>query len=846
MRAKEVVKLFVENRPVGGGAATFYEYSDGIISMDIRRGMNEYLGPHTQIDTGSLIVTSRNPNLDPMAAGSLVRFKNRIKVQVDDQIIFIGRIENIDVKYQPKSEPPIITITAFDYVRDLVENRWTNQTYLDQAYDVFTLITGVNDNDPGYAGGLPWSLDYINNGAERVYGGATCTQLMKYVDYRDMVPDFAVAASAYIEPSIDISDSTPTGVAKYAVGNWIGNNYSGWKLNDTFYSIFSKLALSNLGWFYCKADGTWSYVGRTGNTIGGHRIDFSSEAQPGTESYREINITDGFERIFNKLNVSYTGSAPFNQTPIPETTTTWTKTSSGSSGLWGLRELSLNPAEASDFEYYPNYTTFSEKFFEEAATPHREVNTITWNAMNNHNIAKNTDINDEIGIQYVSDVVSISANYRIVGIRHRIDANDWIIEYVLRNYNYLASSGEVVVPVVNASSTNVTNTETVNFSVTNAAQFISATWDFGDGTTSTSFTPSKVFSNLPPAGQTYGVTVTCVDTLGRTIQSAAVQMTVTGQTPILAVPQHYDRFTSDTVGQHWLYVNASNYDTLTWQVLNTERGVLWNPGTYTSTNHKRPTNTYPYGSFTGSGSYQTGGIIKPGSMGEVTVRVTGTNTYGTTYRDLTWDAYSTDRENINGFNARYIRIYQKYTGTSQYAYTGSFVTNNYHDINPQTNIKNIHTYNFAGTGTIIQAVNNNGTINIQDGTAFNIGTHAGYLTDLNDNTGITINTNLGTLVSGNKYRINPDWYIVIDLGSTRSLTSIFPEWDMDKDGFPFRTKKTLTSGDIYISYSTTQSNGGVDTGWSTYGSFYATPQTSSIWDAGTSVVHKSYGLSAQY
>lgn len=855
MRAKEVTTLWIENKPVGGGVAEFYEYTDGIISIDIRRGMNEYLGPHTQVDTGSLIITSRNPNLDPMATGSLVRYKNRIKVMVDGEIIFIGRIENIDVKYNPKNEPPLITITAFDYVRDLIENRWTNSAYFEEAYDVFTQIDGagyggVGDNDPLYSSGgnvLPWILDRDEtDGYNRIFGGASCTQLMQYIDYRNMIADFELSSTIFRERGIYIAGEGGYTETLWDVGNWIGNNYYGYKLNDTFYSIFAKTALANLGYFYCKANGQWNYVGRTGLNPGVHRIDFSSEGQPGTESYRTINITDGFERIFNKITATWQEGAPYNATPIPETTQTLTESQNGSIGLWGLRELTLNPESARTDTINPSFEDWHETLFEETAYPHREVASISWNGMNNHNVAKLTDINDEIHIQYVSDLVSISADYRIVGIRHRIDADDWIIEYILRNYNYAIGSGEVQIPVIVASDTSVTNIEPVNFSISNGANFFDASWNFGDGIgTSTSFTPTYTFTNVPIPGQTYAVTVTCTDLLGRTVTSLPVQMTVTGQTPILYNINRLDKYTEDEVGQNWFRVNASNYDTLTWQVLNVEKGAMWAPGTYTSTNHRRPTPSYPYGAFIGADSF-VGGSVPAGSTGEVTMRVTGTNIYGSTFRDITFDSFSTGRENLD-FNARYIRISQKYTGTVQYAFTGAFTTGNYHDINPNTFIKNIYTHNFNGLGSIIQAVNNNGTITTHDGTPFNLATHSGLLTDLNDNTGIRINTNLGTLVSANKYRMNPDWYIVIDLGSIKSLVNIFPEFNDLLDGFPFRTKSTSTGGDIYVSFSTTQSNGGATTGWTTYASHYGFEQTNSTyWDAGSAVALKRYYLTPEY
>lgn len=847
MRAKEVTTLWIENKPVGGGAAQFYEYTDGIISIDIRRGMNEYLGPHTQIDTGSLIVTTRNPNVDPMATGSLVRYKNRIKVEVDGSIIFIGRIENIDVKYNPRNEPPTITITAFDYVRDLVENTWTNQTYLDEAYDVFTELVGVGDNDPST--GLPWILDRYDIAStppiesNRIQGGMTCGQAIKYIDYRNMLTDFTASANVKVEDSMyEIGGYTQDNINK---GNWIGDGYYYTKLNDNYFDIFRKLSIANLGYFYCTANGEWNYVTRQGNNQGTHRINFSSEGQPGTESYRAINITDGFERIFNKITFSSQEGSPYYSTPVAENTVTQTEQDNGSINLWGLRQLSLTAAGTS-FDGLEPLSQWDDWFMQECAYPHREVSSIVWNSMNNHNVAKLTDINDEIGIQYVSDLVSISANYRIVGIRHRIDTNDWITEYIVRNYDYAIGSGEVTLPIIVASDTSVTNAEPVNFSISNNTNFFDASWNFGDGIgTSTSFTPTYTFTNVPVPGQTYAVTVTCTDLLGRTVTSLPVQMTVTGQTPILYNINRLDKYTEDEVGQNWFRVNASNYDTLTWEVMNVEKGAMWSPGTYTSTNHRRPTPSYPYGSFIGADSYVSGSV-PPGSTGEVTMRVTGTNIYGTTFRDLTFDSFSTNRENLD-FNARYIRIRQKYTGTTQYAYTGSFVAGNYHDINPNTFIKNIYTHNFNGIGSIIQAVNNNGTITTHDGTPFNLATHSGLLTDLNDNTGIQINTNLGALVSTNKYRMNPDWYIVIDLGSIKSLVNIFPEFNDLLDGFPFRTKSTSTGGDINIHFSTTQTNGGVDTNWTAYSGHYGYEQTNSTyWDAGSAVALKRYYLTPEY
>ena len=86
-----------------------------IINVDIIRGLDEYIGPWQQSDTGQIVLTSRNTNLDPYV-NSQVRMNKQIRITANEEPIFTGRISSIDVNYQPKGQDPIITINGIDFI----------------------------------------------------------------------------------------------------------------------------------------------------------------------------------------------------------------------------------------------------------------------------------------------------------------------------------------------------------------------------------------------------------------------------------------------------------------------------------------------------------------------------------------------------------------------------------------------------------------------------------------------------------------------------------------------------------------------------------------------------------
>lgn len=148
MKSHEVFGLSIYDNNSGG----YINYNDGIITIDIERGQQEYTGPFTFPDPGTATIVSRNPSLDPYT-NPLIRYNTKIVIRLSTTRVFTGYIEGINVEYQPGDKPPIITIKAIDMIgvlgkhvlsEDFITQRvsWTTQQLLEALPDE------VNDFEP--------------------------------------------------------------------------------------------------------------------------------------------------------------------------------------------------------------------------------------------------------------------------------------------------------------------------------------------------------------------------------------------------------------------------------------------------------------------------------------------------------------------------------------------------------------------------------------------------------------------------------------------------------------------------------------------------------------------------
>jgi len=132
-----------------------------------------------------------------------------------------------------------------------------------------------------------------------------------------------------------------------------------------------------------------------------------------------------------------------------------------------------------------NLQIIGNKVLTEMAEPIREIYEITWDATLDHEAAKNVDIMDNIHINHViNQNTSIDRKYGVIGIKHNINYDEWIVTYVVRNYDYQATS--IPNPIIYINPPSGGAEVDFNFSYThpNPELITGQSWDFDDGFTS--------------------------------------------------------------------------------------------------------------------------------------------------------------------------------------------------------------------------------------------------------------------------------------------------------------------------------------------------------------------------
>ena len=121
MRGLVVVKHFT------GGV--WVDSTDGILNIDIVRGIPQYVGCWSQVEPGQLQLRSRDLTLADIA------LQTRIRIEVEGSAIFTGKVFDINTEYIPKDDS-IVTITAFDELGTLSLKKFGHQTVIGGDYQV--------------------------------------------------------------------------------------------------------------------------------------------------------------------------------------------------------------------------------------------------------------------------------------------------------------------------------------------------------------------------------------------------------------------------------------------------------------------------------------------------------------------------------------------------------------------------------------------------------------------------------------------------------------------------------------------------------------------------------------
>lgn len=101
------------------------DHTEGLLSVDITRGIDEYEGMWSQPSPGQITIKSRNPSLNPQT-NSQIAYGHKIRVLVDDEPIFTGKIRESDVEYSNFRDDPIVTIVGFDSWQSLLDFEFEN------------------------------------------------------------------------------------------------------------------------------------------------------------------------------------------------------------------------------------------------------------------------------------------------------------------------------------------------------------------------------------------------------------------------------------------------------------------------------------------------------------------------------------------------------------------------------------------------------------------------------------------------------------------------------------------------------------------------------------------------
>jgi hypothetical protein len=234
---------------------------------------------------------------------------------------------------------------------------------------------------------------------------------------------------------------------------------------------------TDLGFIFANARNEIEYFRRDKNSnlhpYNAKAPDITFDYFGNAESYKTISLSDGFEKIVNNIDITGTQN------------TSISSSADDSIALWGKSSATVNLQThvTANLQYIANAV------LQEMAEPIREIYKISWDATLDYDTAHGIDISDNIQINHkVSDTFTINRKYSVIGIQHEINADEWLVTYSLRNFDYQSTSIPNPVIVVTPNSGDTNTTFTVTWTHPNPQLFASTYWDLDETFTSTNRT----------------------------------------------------------------------------------------------------------------------------------------------------------------------------------------------------------------------------------------------------------------------------------------------------------------------------------------------------------------------
>ena len=466
-RVRDLITVQISHDPLTDTTPTWTDYTDGVLNIDILRGIqSDYEGPYQQIESGVLTLVSRNENLDPHQ-NSNIRMNKRIRVKADTEVIFTGRISGINVDYQAKGKPPIITLNAVDMVGTMA---------LHTLRDTFKSRLGSTMN----MFGMFQELVYAST------EGPTTSEIIGF-----------------------------TNPFRNASGSW--GNAANASTGTTALTMATKLGQSDLHFFYAdRNNDMYLYDDINYKRDDAPKLQFDSRG--GATNYKAIELTDGFDLLKNQVSIA------------AQTTTIPLYTNTYSVDQWGPQKALIDtylPSTTQD----TITNALATAIFQETANPTREIKSITFDGEKAVDEVHHIDILDNVYIYHEVDGFDIERKYGIIGIHHIITENDWEITYKLRNMFTYETVFPTPIISVSPSSGTIVDTYTFSITNINDIETENATYIWKDNTVqfSTAQSPTKTYT-LAQVGA-HSITCTVTDSYGFTKTSAPITLNVYGAAP---------------------------------------------------------------------------------------------------------------------------------------------------------------------------------------------------------------------------------------------------------------------------------------------------------------------------
>lgn len=221
MRGAVVVKHYT------GG--TWVDSTNGILQVDITRGIPQYDGCWSQVQPGQLTLRSRDLSLKNVA------LQTRIRIEVDGTPIFTGKVFDITTEYMPK-EDSIVTLIGFDELGALSLKKFGHQTIIGGDYEPRTVASFMT---------FPYILS-SNQYTQSEWQGVSGGSYAQGYDYEGSGMGYSLANTDYGNAGFNPPAPAPGASSDSTWGPYLADTNGLVIANPTYNP--SSTALGNEGW----------------------------------------------------------------------------------------------------------------------------------------------------------------------------------------------------------------------------------------------------------------------------------------------------------------------------------------------------------------------------------------------------------------------------------------------------------------------------------------------------------------------------------------------------------------------------------------------------------------------